>query len=236
MPTTYSEDFDRSVSDARGIDNYESEIAMRLKCITGTPEDAAAAVAERAAFIETHLKNMSAAENVRKKIPDPARVKNFQTLDRDLGEKLGFSARLQEMIASADTDFPELDREDRLNLKRNILSLFSPARQNAFTVGDDMARIFMEDSFGGDFQSGDSMSSVFAKKAGQYHAVLYVDPGTAQARTEYGARSPKAQELSEKVTALYKDVEAASDRHYALMEERREAARAAMTRRATPEV
>ena len=236
MPTEYSDNFGRSASVARLRANLASEIAMRLQCATGTPEEVVAAIAARVAFIEEYSKNPQAAENVRRTIPDPARVRNFNTLDRELGEDTGLSARLARIMDSIDADFPELDGEDRLYLKRDVLALFTPARQNDFHAGYDRAVQAVDSIFGTGF-SDRSMASVFTRAGGQYHAVLSVDPGTINARSYKGDPSSHAQRLRDDIESLYRDASAAGGRYHDMMEERREAAREAAraARRAAPE-
>jgi hypothetical protein len=198
---------------------------MRLACATGTGEEAAAATEARAAFLETASKNPNAAAAVRKAVPDPARARNLRTLDLEFGIRPALAAQLEDILASIGGDFPELDDEDRLTLKAETLRLFTPRRQSGFALPADEARRAVAALFGAEFRpGGNGTAAIFARRSGAFHAVSALDPGTAHASFGYGAPSARAQELHDKILALYDDAETAALRYDELLESRRAAA------------
>lgn len=207
MPTKFSDDFEeRAATVEKRRANLESTIAYMHKALTGTPEDVVAAFGERAAFLEERG-NERAARNIEAKTPDTEKVRNLRTLQDDLGEQYDFVSRIDAILHSIDIDFPELDTDDKLFLKQDILQAFAADKPRSFALDGNDFDNTIEYHFP-NMPKRDVPSGTFAKShCGQhFHAVVAVDPGAHTARNEMGEVSENAAAVKFALTQLDQDI------------------------------
>lgn len=215
-------------SDARVRASLLNNLEAKTRALTGTPEDALAAAEDRLAFIIAELKEraeyngnsiqvakdlaeipvreaeLAASKSGEAPLLDTAKVKNFHTLARDLGEPNDFGQRLAEILDKVDEVCAALPDKDRLFVKQDIAFLFLPKGYTTCQTPDS-----------------DRVASVFGKPR---------EPGSLSehfAATDAARMPDSAKDLQQMVESLAADVGDTLERLDEMRYQERQAAREA---------